>query len=64
MYNKTPLLSSSLSSYSLQTSNSLTLPCVDQVIKKGCSKETEQDKEQKPKPPSSGGKEMKRSASS
>lgn len=34
------------------------------VIKKGCSKETEQDKEQKPKPPSSGGKEMKRSASS
>ncbi|KAG6748723.1 hypothetical protein POTOM_048656 [Populus tomentosa] len=34
------------------------------VIKKGCSKETEQDKEQKPKPPSSGRNEMKRSASS
>ncbi|KAJ6674611.1 IQ-DOMAIN 5-RELATED [Salix viminalis] len=34
------------------------------VIKKGCSKEIEQDKEQNPKPPSSGRKDMKCSASS
>ncbi|KAJ6674610.1 IQ-DOMAIN 33 [Salix viminalis] len=47
-----------------KTSNSLGLPCVDQVIKKGCSKEIEQDKEQNPKPPSSGRKDMKCSASS
>ncbi|KAF9669583.1 hypothetical protein SADUNF_Sadunf14G0122600 [Salix dunnii] len=47
-----------------KTSNSLALPCVDQVIKKGCSKEIEQNKEQKPKPPSSGRKDMKCSASS
>ncbi|KAJ6723780.1 IQ-DOMAIN 33 [Salix koriyanagi] len=47
-----------------KTSNSLGLPCVDQVIKKRCSKEIEQDKEQNPKPPSSGRKDMKCSASS